>query len=198
MPDITTTLTETELFLRIAEGSEQAFAELFRSYGRLLYPTLYRLTKSPEAAEEIIQEAMLKVWLNRDKLPGIENPRAWIFRIASNIGINWLRKQSADERTLRQVRIAAPADNNLVESTVSLRELQAQVQKAVSTLSPQRRRIYELSRNQGFKNDEIAEALSLSVNTVKSALAKSLQHIRENLQAEGYHLAIIYLILLQK
>lgn len=182
----------------IAEGDEQAFTRLFKIYGNQLYPTMLRITKSAGVAEELIQEVMLRIWVSRDKLPGIENPRAWIFRIATNLAITWLRKQLTEEKSLRQVRYPHVVDKEIIENQISLKELQKEVKKAVDNLSPQRKLVYELSRNNGLNKEEIAEQLHISVNTVKTTLVKALQSIRHDLNQSGYHLAIIYLILLQK
>ena len=56
---------ERELLLRVAEGDESAFTQVFNLYARLLFPFLARITKSKAVAEELIQEVLLRVWINR-------------------------------------------------------------------------------------------------------------------------------------
>jgi RNA polymerase sigma-70 factor (ECF subfamily) len=189
-------IDERTLFLRIAEGSEAAFTDLYRSYVPLLSSYLTRLTRSRTTVDELIQETFLQIWLQRDKLPEVEFPRAWIFRIASNITFNYLKRLLTEEKARTAVNNSPVADRNEVEEAFYLQQLLNAIGEAVSQLSPQRKKVYQLSREAGMTIPEIADHLGLSVSTVKNTLVSSLQFIRESLLQKGYYTGGILFFLL--
>ena len=93
--------SEKDVLMRVADGDETAFKLVFELYGKLLYPFLYRTVKSSAVAEELIQEVMLRVWLNRDKLPGIDYPRQWIFKIASNLAFTAIQRRLKEGQVMQ-------------------------------------------------------------------------------------------------
>jgi RNA polymerase sigma-70 factor (family 1) len=171
---------EIELFVRIARGDESAFQPISHHYNRELLPFIIKLTGSREAAEEVIQEVFLRLWQQRDKLSGIRNPRAWIIRIASNISITYLRKQTTESRLYERLK-AKPSFNATPENELATKEITKQIREAVLRLNPSERRVFELSRDRGMSIPEIAESLGLSPHTVKNQLSAALKAIRSSL-----------------
>ncbi|NII26087.1 RNA polymerase sigma-70 factor [Pseudoflavitalea sp. X16] len=172
------------LFQLIAEGDEQAFTALFNLYLPRLYPFIVKLTKSEPAVQEIIQETFIKVWLNRDKLAGMENPGGWLFRVASNQCYDYLRKRALND----QLFTALTTDTAITSAPhegADAKELKRLVGEAVQLLPAQRQKIYLMSREQGKTIPEIARELQLSPNTVKNTLVVSLQFIRDYLVKHG-------------
>jgi len=145
----------------------------------------------------MLQETFLRVWLNRDQLPGIENLQAWIFTIASRQCLHAIRTELNHRKKLAalQVRESDREANTPLEST-QLAEINRLVAQAINGMPPQRRRIYRMSREQGLKPAAIAEALSLSVATVKNALVTALKDIRQHLGAAGHTLSLVFIIIL--
>jgi RNA polymerase sigma-70 factor (ECF subfamily) len=174
---------ENELFVRIAEGDEAAFTLCYAEYGRMLMPFLVRLVGTRDSAEEIIQEVFLKVWLHRDRLAAVENPKSWLFRVAANTGRNWLKKKMMIEQHLQAQQQEASRD--LVAERLDLRSVANLVQATIQSFPPQRKLIYQLSREEGLKPAEIADRLHLSVSTVKNTLLSALKTIREKIEEAG-------------
>jgi RNA polymerase sigma-70 factor (family 1) len=184
---------EKELLIRIADGDEAAFAELFHFYTARLHLHVASLVKSAPIAEEIIQETFLRVWMNRDKLPGIEFPRAWIFSIASNICFNHLRQQLRKEKHLRVLASRAEDSQNEIPVLTELKEIKTAIHDAVDHLSGQRRLIWLLYREQGLRQSEIASQLNISVSTVKNTIAQSLEFIRKHMRDKGFWIPVCLL-----
>ncbi|NLR57371.1 RNA polymerase sigma-70 factor [Chitinophaga polysaccharea] len=185
------------LFQRISEGDETAFGVLFNTSLQSLEPFIQKMVKSPESAKEVIQATFLRVWLSRDKLAEIDNPKAWLYKVAANECYTYLRKEATEYR-LREAVAVTGNEADTVTRQLSLKELQAIIEEAVQLLSPQRRRIFQMSRNQGMKIPEIATALDLSPHSVKNALVISLKVIREHLRRYGHTIPLIYLVFLCK
>ena len=185
---------EKELLLQIAKGDEAAFATLFYAYLGRLRPFLLKLTRSEADTEEVLQETFIRLWMSRDKLEEVQVPHAWIFTIASNECYKYLKKKISREQrqsVFGKDGAASGAGSGDDESTlhaVQLKEVRRLIAEAVSQLPLRRRRIYQMSRDEGMKIPDIADALRISPHTVKNALAKSLGFIRQYLAAQGHEL----------
>lgn len=169
---------ERDLLSRIASGDEEAFSQFFYHYGAIINAVIIKIVKDENATEDIVSEVFLKLWIMRASLPGLENPSGWLYRMATNLSINHLRRNKQEAVVLKKIYMDLPSIENDVDDGFSLKELKLAIKSAVATLSPLRKRIYELSREQGLNRQEIAALLQISENTVKNQLRLSLQHIQ--------------------
>jgi RNA polymerase sigma-70 factor (family 1) len=173
---------DRHLFALIAEGDEIAFRSIFDQYTSILLPYVTRFVNSAAIAEELVQEVFIRIWMNRDKLGEIENPRAWIFRIAANDCYVFLRRKELE----RKMHKRFDKNESVVATELSsYHELQKAIDEAVQKMPEKRKRIYLLSRVEGLKPSEIAERLDLSVSTVKNTLGTALESIRQHLIEKG-------------
>ncbi len=184
---------DKELFQLISEGDEMAFRRLFHRYVPQLRPLVQHLTKTAAVTEDIIQETFLRLWLSRDKLTEIENPRSWLLRIVFYQSFSYLRKQAVHDKAMDIIAASYPAPASPTEEDMVFTSMMQQVGVAVAQLPPQAKRIYLLSREQGLRIPEIARELSISPNTVKNSLVRSLQSIRKHLEVSGYFFPLLIL-----
>jgi RNA polymerase sigma-70 factor (family 1) len=175
--------------------SDDPFKRLFDSYKNRIYGYVLAIAHSPYAAEEITQEIFIKLWLCRDLLPEVENLDGYIFTIARNRTLNHLRKAAYDTRLLRELQELAMPQNNNVEERALVTEYDQLLRDALSRLSPQRRLVFQLSRDRGLNHEEIAEQLHLSRNTVKNHMVEALRFIRSYLGQHGSVLVVIFFLL---
>lgn len=175
--------------------SDDPFKRLFDSYKNRIYGYVLAIAHSPYTAEEITQEIFIKLWLCRDLLPEVENLDGYIFTIARNRTLNHLRKAAYDTRLLRELRELAMPQSNNVEERVLVTEYDQLLRDALSRLSPQRRLVFQLSRDRGLNHEEIAQQLHLSRNTVKNHLVEALRFIRSYLGQHGSVLVLIFFLL---
>lgn len=183
---------ERELFNQLSLGDEDAFTEIFHFYSRRLSPWLLKKTKDAEAAEEIMQDIFLKIWINRDRLANIENPEGYIYKVAANLMLDHFRKLATEHKILNRFQ---NGKSNAVDASsqgvIDLRETQKLIEQAVQLLPDQRKRIYTM-RQEGMSYQEIADELQLSINTVKNQLIAAGKSIRGHLVQNGIStLAII-------
>jgi RNA polymerase sigma-70 factor (ECF subfamily) len=192
------TYSDKELFRLISEGDENAFRQLFHLYVPQLQPLARHITKTDAVAEDIIQETFLKLWISRDKLPAIENPRSWLLKIVFHQSFSYLRRQAVHDKAMDILGAGAPEQELFTpETNLAYTTMVKLIGDAVIKLPPQAKRIYLLSREKGMKIPEIAAELTLSPSTVKNSLVRSLQTIRNYLQQAGHLLPFLLLWLLE-
>lgn len=153
------------------------------------------MVRSEAIAEEIVQEVFFRLWVNRERIALLEQPEAWLFRIASNLSMTHLRNvvnaAAKHAGAYRHSRATAPDVLDVLDG----KELEALVEAAVQKLPPKRQQVFRLSRQGGLSHQEIADRLSISSNTVKDHLVIALKFIREYINEQsGYSAGAIVLI----
>ncbi|MFS2185595.1 RNA polymerase sigma-70 factor [Mucilaginibacter sp. Mucisp84] len=161
------------------------FDDIFRTYKDRIYRYVVVIVKSGEVAEELTQEILIKIWLCRDLLNHVDNLDAYIYTIARNRALNHLRKAAHDMRLLIELKGSMQPEQNNIDDRIIANDYDVMVNQALNNLSPQRRKVYELSRVEGLNHEEIASRLNLSKNTVKNHMVEALKHIRAYLQKNG-------------
>lgn len=173
------------------------FNEMFHNYKGRIYAYTLAISKSPYAAEEITQEIFIKLWIGRHKLEEIRNLDGYIFKIAKNLSLNYLRKVAYNEKMSTELIRIAAKDGTTTDSKVSLSVYNQLIDDAVNSLSPQRRLVYKMSREDELSYDEIADQLQLSKNTVKNHHLTAVGMIRTFLIKNGISSAVVIYLLLK-
>ena len=177
---------ERNLLRKAAEGHEQSFTELFFLYRHKLYGFLLRLTGSPEMTEDMIQDIFLQLWKDRQNLVNIGQFGGYIFKMAQHRALNAFRRMAKETLILAELNksgIAAAAAN--AEDDLSVREVRERLKCALDQLPPKQKLVYTLSRDEGWKHEEIARYLNISPSTVNNHMIAALRTIRKQL---GIHL----------
>lgn len=169
---------ENDLFRQIAAGDEQAFTVIFHRYKSPLFDYGMKITKSQAAAEELVQECFIKLWLSRQNLPSIKSPVGYLHMMARNAGVDYLRRLSLDERMQQSVWAGISVMENPTMQKVQLSETQRLINEAVDQLPPQQREVFILSRYEGLNYDQISGQMGIAANTAKNHLVKALKYIR--------------------
>ena len=187
---------DTLLFQQIAEGNEQAYTRIFHLYTPKLFPYLLKITKDEQIAREFVQETFLRLWVNRSTLKNIELPASWLFRIAANLSLEYLRSQALRSRLQEKVESKMKPGTYMPDEMAESRDFSLIVHKAIAALPIKRKEVYLLSREEGLSHKEIAEKMNISVNTVKNHLGMALKSIYDFLQQHtGLSLSILFIIL---
>ena len=189
--------TGNELFLQIAKGNEQAFREVFHYYNSLLWPVVLRIIQSEQDAREIMQELFLRLWLQRNELPSIVSPEAWLYKVATNLSLDYLRKQATRTRHIIAAASGVEEQDESLLQQLDARYLKQQIEKAKDHLPAARREVFILSRDEGLSRAAIAEKLGISESTVKNQLTAALKFIQEYLQHHaGCYIPVALVMLL--
>ena len=173
-------VSEQALLQRVAAGDTQAFEILFHQYHPAVYTVINRITRSEELAEDLCQDCFLKIWLQRNQLPALENFTGWLHTVAANLTYDALRKRNAD--TLRNQRYGeAERELNSFTPTEKLlleKEYANLVQGAINTLPGKQKEVFILIKQQGLSREEAATVLGVTPETVKSNLQAATQKLR--------------------
>lgn len=187
---------EKELLAQVANGNEESFKCLFNAYNKKLFNYISTIIKSSQVAEEIVMDVFLKIWLGKEIITRIENFNAFLFRVAYNKSIDFLRSAARDPefRDLLWHEIQLSGTDQ-ADTSILRKEFEAKLREAVSLLSVQRRKAWQLSRNEEMTHEQIALHLGLSKNTVNNHIVEAQRFIRSYL---AKNLDIAYLLLLWK
>ena len=178
-------LSEDEWIYALKEGDLSAFNELFDRYAKRLYHFSMGYLKSTADAEEIVQEVFLKIWDNRIELSTQKSFESYLFTIARNGILNTIRKSKSEQAYLNYVKIN-PGKNVLLDEELNFNELEKAYHEAIEQLSPRRKEIYLLRKEQSLSNAEIATKMNISVKTVENQMTSALSEIRRNLRSLGF------------
>lgn len=183
-------LVEKRLVRQVKEGQVQAFAELVELYKDRLYQLAYRMLGNAHEAEDVTQETFLRVYTNLDRYDPNQKFSTWIYRIATNLSIDRIRKHrpkfsldaEMNDRENLNLYATLPDKERTPEEQVIAGELQQKVQEAISSLSPSYRTIMILRYIEDLSLQEISEILQLPVTTIKTRIHRGREALRKKLQ----------------
>lgn len=173
-------LADEDLVALAGGGDSKAFAGLYDRHSRAAYSLAYRMMGEKQAAEDIVQDAFLKVWRSVDSYR-VErgSVRTWILSIVHNRGIDQLRSAASRRRTQDKVEASAPKAQPSDAFAHAWRNTQRdQVRDALNTLPPEQLKILELAYFSGYTHVEIAGLLDLPLGTVKGRMRLGLKKVK--------------------
>jgi len=144
----------------------------------------------------MVQDIFLKLWLKRDTLSAIDYPKSWLYTMASNALINHFKHRKVKERVHDELYETTP-DEPFGEE-VQYKELKNALAAAIQALSPRRKQIYKMAREEGLQLAEIAGQLGISLQTVKNIMTEALFDIRQHLTQKGLLMLALLFIFTDK
>jgi RNA polymerase sigma-70 factor, ECF subfamily len=170
-------------------GNPQAFGEIVSRYQVRLLNFVYRMIGDRERAEDLVQEAFLRVYRHLDRFDRERKFSTWIYTIASNLAKNELRNRSRSPLvTFEQARPRNEPEQRPVDfedpdsrpdDLYERRHLKALVDETVAQLSSHHREVFVLRELEGKSYEEIAEIMHCNLGTVKSRLNRARQSFAE-------------------
>ena len=173
------TNTEKILIKQLVKGDNKAFRKLFDYYRNDLYKFSLSMVCSKNYAEEIVQDVFMKVWVKRKSLNPEMSFKSYLFTITRNKSIKFLKKAANDRKLREEVFYEKQKFANSIDIYVRELELESIKKEALDKLSPKRRIIFEMSRNENKSYEEIADELGISISTVRNQMSKSLEILRD-------------------
>ena len=167
-----------DVLIALKSGDHKAFEVVFIAYFNKVKYFINGLVKSESDAEELAQEIFVKLWVGRESIVIEKSFSSYLYVIARNAAFNFIKSRLVRDSYLND-QIHNREDSATSEEIIVAKETELLLKVIVSKMPEQRRRIYELSRNQSLKNDEIAQQLNISKKTVENQLSLALKELRQ-------------------
>jgi RNA polymerase sigma-70 factor (ECF subfamily) len=170
------------LLRQVAEDDEQAFRRVFDHYKAPFHATAFKMTRSTDIAEEIVQEVFVTLWVKRKLIAIAKKPEGYVFTILHNCIYAHFRKLVLERQLKSKMSQAEEQSENRVETLLLEKESKTIIENVISQLPPQQKLIYRLSRQQRLSREKIALELKISPNTVKNHLSAAMDYLRTYLK----------------
>ena len=170
------TAADRQLMARLATGDEVALEDILERHWSALLDYATRWLDTPDAAQDLVQEAFIRLWDRRERWDGQSGARPILFRMVRNLAIDHRRQTAAVERSLQSLPPALPVAPSA--ETIEEEELLAALHQALERLNPREREIVILSRIQGLTRSEVAAVTGLAPGTVSNLLSIGMSRLR--------------------
>ncbi|MGQ8335337.1 RNA polymerase sigma-70 factor [Sunxiuqinia sp. A32] len=179
----------------MVEGDEIAFKYFFDTYYDDLCNFVNSYLRDTTLSEDIVQNIFIYLWEKRKLLPSDCSIKSYLYTASKNKSLNFLRNQKSRNQILENFKIAG--QNEFFEYSsdqyMEFEELKTIIENAVNNLPAKCKTVYQLSRNEGLTNKEIAERLQISVKTVENQITIAIKKLKENLQPYQDRIFILFL-----
>ena len=196
MNNTDTPINEREIVLRLIDGDEDAFCELYATYkNRLLYFAM-RFVKTRDFAEDIFQDAFTVIWQGRRFIDPNASFSSYLYTIMRNRILNQIRNMEKED-TLKESILSQAIDySDDTKNNILSGDLKNIIQKAFESLTPRQQEIFRMSREELLSHKEIADKLGISIHTVQEHISLALHTIRTYLTKYSDTYADLLLILI--
>jgi RNA polymerase sigma-70 factor (ECF subfamily) len=186
----TSRVDDTVLIREAQQGNRAAFEELVRQYDRAVLRLALHLTGSEADAQDVYQDAFLKAYRNLGSFRFECSFYTWIYRIVSNLCLDYLRKRQVRKEDAPVVKDADGGERDLLDQVADgrahsnperdllARELAGRIQGSLDKLTPRERMVFELKHYHGLKLRTVGEILNTTEETAKNTLFRATQKLR--------------------
>lgn len=178
--------TDDERLLRaIAEGSREAFAILVKRHSSRFYSVAYRYMAQRQEAEDMVQEAFIKLWQRPDMWAADRKVKftTWFYRVVINLCLDAKKKKRA---AAWPETLDIEDDRPLQDKTMEDKQGEALLEKAISELPERQRTALNLCFYEGLSNQEAADVMELNLKALQSLLMRAKLALRERMKIGGY------------
>lgn len=185
---------DADITQRLLNGDESAIGDLMDKYRDRVYACAFELLRNRQDAEEIAQDAFIRVQRNIRSFRGECALSTWLFQIVRNLSYNrywyWVRRRREESLSIDmnltdqgQLSLAdmLPGDEDTPAQSLAKREFEESIEACMPRLNKRHREILELRLNGGRSYESIAGTLRISVGTVKSRIARARDNLRQEL-----------------
>ncbi|MBZ4190900.1 RNA polymerase sigma factor [Niabella beijingensis] len=173
-----------QINIRLSNGDHEAFLEIYERYSTLLYNFIKKYIQDQDTVADMVHDTFYNLWRSRERVKPEYPVKNYLYRIARNVVFKELKKQArtadalADLQRRETLRVAAAPTEQPAGIYNALYE------QALAQLPPQRKRIFQLCREEGLSHKEIARFLEISPNTVKEHMSLAMKSMKDYLARE--------------
>ncbi len=171
---------DARLMLRVRDGDQASFGLLLERHRGPVIHFFHRMVQNQAVAEELAQEVFLRVYRSRSTYEPSAKFTTWLFRIATHLGLNWIRDWRYEKLQRSLDRDLADGARNMEQELVYRSKL-GEVRQAIEHLPSKQRAAVVMHKYQELEYSEIASVLRCSESAVKSLLFRAYEHLRSRL-----------------
>jgi len=184
---------DESLVKRFTQGDMQAFDEIYSLFNYKLQKFIFSLVKNQTDTEDLVHEVFVKVWENRGKLKVHSAFNSYLFTIAYNTTISFIRERVKDTRYIEYVKsVQVEADDIDLVENLDTDEMNEALNRLIEKMPERQRQVFKMKHFQNCSYKEIAQALNISVNTVENHIVKAHRFLKDNLGKS--YLAMLFFI----
>lgn len=174
MPD-----QDNELFARICQKDQKAFEQLYKTHYKRLLILAYQYVRNEETAEEIVNDVLMKIWMDAPRLNIAQALRPYLSRSVINRSLNVIRQQNRQMVRQDQYQVDTIGLGETEDQARILENQLLKLEKVLEGLPPQCKKILMMSKFEKCRQQEIADRLNISIKTVKNQLTIGFEKIRK-------------------
>lgn len=171
-------LKDKELITGLKKGEKESFRILFHRFYSVFVRFVYKIIHEREAAEDIVQEVFMKIWLNRENLDENGSIENYLYILSKRSALSFIRDRKIS-LPVEKLRLSSKSPSPDIE--VITKELYNKANSTVEEMPLKRRIVYNMSREQDLSNKEIARSLDISEKTVERHITLALSDLRKKL-----------------
>jgi len=179
---------------QLAAGDELAFSDFYNRYWEPLFKYVMRILASEDETADVVQEAFITFWRQRNKLADITSLKAYLFVIARNLAFKQLQKSLRKQDVLEKFLAFYGEADDYTEQQVNANDLSLVIDQEIARLPEKMRQIFIMSRKENLSYNEIAERLEISDLTVKKQVSNALKYLRLRMVDDLPYLIVFFLI----
>jgi len=181
-----------KFFTQLKSDDKNAINGLYEAYSRRLYKFAFSYLKTDDDSLDVVQDVFLSLWNKRHDLKENTNLEAYLFTVTKNSVISIFRKKISEKGYLEHLRQVAVLYHTDSDEKYDYENLSKKIQELVAKLPVHRKRIFQMSKENGMSNKAIAEELNISVKTVEDHMTKARRFIKEHLVEHGFIAILFY------
>lgn len=190
-------VSKEEIFIlqKMVEGDVKAFKYFFDTYYEELCNFVNCYLRDKTLSEDLVQGIFIYLWEKKDSLPANCSIRSYLYAASKNKSLNHLRDTKNENKIARQLNVQPElVSTENADLDIEFKELKEIVSKAIDRLPAQCKTIYQLSRDSGLSNKEIAEKLGITLKTTENQITIANRKIKELIQPYHDHILILFLL----
>ncbi|HEY1197001.1 RNA polymerase sigma-70 factor [Flavobacterium sp.] len=167
--------------ISLSNQNEAAFEKVFKTYFKGLHAFAYTFVKDDVMAEEIVQNVFFRIWEKKEQLQIDDSLKSYLYRSVHNESLNHIKHLKV--KTSFQLQYSGNMESSNQDSSNQMiaTELETEIEKAINELPQQCRIIFQMSRFEQLKYQQIADQLNISIKTVENQMGKALKVMRSKL-----------------
>lgn len=178
--------SDESLVGRMKDGDQQAFAVLVRRHSGLFFSAAYRMYPQEQEAEDIVQEAFLKLWQRPEAFDPAKGVKftTWFYRVVTNLAIDRARRRKP--QTSSEILDVMADKRPRADEIMAEDEKQRAIERAIAALPERQKAALNLCFYEGLSNKDAAEILGVGVKALESLLMRAKKTLKEVLASEGF------------